>query len=418
MQEEALPSERVERRLAAILAADVAGYSRLMSADEEGTLAQLKAHQQALIYPKIAQHVGRIVKTTGDGMLVEFASVVDAVRCAIEIARGMIERNAEVPPEKQINFRAGVNLGDIIVDGDDIFGDGVNVAARLESLAEPGGILLSRSAHEQVQGKLDATFIDAGDKKLKNITHPVRVFRWQSVSVPLAVPIAKGFAISIFLSAAALALILIGGLAAWYFRADIGMTPIAYFVPPAPVDPSKHAPEHLSFMVMPFTNLSGDPNQDYLADVLTEELTTALSRLRGSLVIARSTALTYKGRSIDIKQIGKELGVRYILEGSTRRNRERVRVTAQLIDTETGTYIWVNQLEKYRGDLLQIREELVVGLSRALQIELTPNEATPAGQKQPVPGSTPRTSPDLQAIVTTVQTKLKKFRHTLFSNKP
>src|SRR5438067_4808955 len=278
----ALASERVERRLTAILAADVAGYSRLMGADEEGTLGQLKAHRRALVDPKIAEHGGRIVKTTGDGMLVEFASVVDALRCAVEVQRGMAERNAEVPQEKRIEFRVGINVGDIIIDGGDIFGNGVNVAARLEGLAEPGGICVSGRVQEDARGKLDIAFEDAGEQHLKNIAWPVRVYRVRL----------SGEATQ---SRPALAL-----------------------------------PDKPSIAVLPFTNMSGDPEQDYFADGMTEDIITGLSRARWLFVIARNSSFAYKGRSTDVKQVAHELGVRYALEGSVRRAGERVRINAQL----------------------------------------------------------------------------------------
>jgi adenylate cyclase len=278
------------RRLAAILAADVAGYSRLMGADEEGTHHRLRAHFAELVEPKIREHKGRTVKSTGDGLLAEFASVVDAVRCAAEVQRGMIDRDTEVSDDRRIRFRIGVNLGDVIVEADDIFGDGVNVAARLEALAEPGGICISRTVRDQIRDKLPYSFEDLGEQSVKNIARPVRVF----VLHPEAVA---------NLSAAR--------------------------VPPAsPISPSAGAPR-FSIVVLPFANLSNDPDQQYFADGITEDLTTDLSRIVGMLVISRNTAFTYQGRRIDTKQIGRELNVRYVLEGSVRRLDERVRVNAQ-----------------------------------------------------------------------------------------
>ena len=257
-----MPNARVERRLTAILAADVAGYSRLMGADEEGTLSTLKAHRLALVDPKITEHRGRIVKTTGDGLLVEFASVVDAVRCAVEVQRGMIERNADVPQGKRLEFRIGINVGDIIIEDDDIFGDGVNVAARLEGLAEPGGICVSGRVEEDVHGRLDAAFEDIGDQKLKNITRPVRVYR---------------------------------------VRPDGTLN--------TSTRPALLLPDKPSIVVLPFQNMSGDPEQGYFADGVVEEITTALSRFKTIFVIARNSSFTYKGRAVDVKQIGRELGV-------------------------------------------------------------------------------------------------------------
>ena len=269
-----MAGERVQRRLTAILAADIAGYSRLMGADEEGTLAQLKAHRHALLDPKIEEHQGRIVKTTGDGMLAEFASVVDALRCAIEIQRGMLERNADVPQERRIEFRVGINVGDIIIDGGDIYGDGVNVAARLEGLAEPGGICVSGRVQEDARGKLDIAFEDAGEQQLKNIAWPVRVYRVR-------------------------------------LSGEAGQSRPALALPLA-------LPDKPSIAVLPFTNVSGAPEQDYFADGMTEDIITGLSRARWLFVIARNSSFTYKRRSTDVKQVAHELGVRYVLEGSLR----------------------------------------------------------------------------------------------------
>jgi class 3 adenylate cyclase len=268
-----LATQRVERRLTAILAADVAGYSRLMGTDEEGTLAQLKAHRRALVDPKITEHRGRIVKTTGDGMLVEFASAVDALRCAVEVQQGMAERNTEVPQEKRIEFRVGIHQGDIIIDGGDIFGDGVNVAARLEGLAEPGEISVSARVQEDAQGKLGVSFEDIGEQQLKNIKRPVRVYRVR----------------------------------------PSGAT--------ASTQPALPLPDKPSIAVLSFQNMSGDPEQEYFADGMVEEIITALSHFKNLFVIARNSSFTYKGRAVDVKQVGRELGVRYVLEGSVRNQR-------------------------------------------------------------------------------------------------
>src|SRR6516225_4274137 len=260
---------RVERRLTAIFAGDVAGYSRLMGVDEEGTLARLNAHRREFLEPKIADHRGRIVKRTGDGILIEFASAVDAARCAVEIQRGMIKRNASVPRDTRIEFRIGIHVGDVIIEDGDMFGDGVNIAARLESIAQPGGICISDDAYRQVRGKLDANFQDAGERELKNIARPVRVYQLQQPGRAMEAPV--------------LAL-----------------------------------PDKPSIAVLPFQNLSGDPEQEYFADGIVEELITGLSRLRWLFVIARNSTFTYKGRAVDVKQVGRELGVRYVLEGSVR----------------------------------------------------------------------------------------------------
>src|SRR3974390_574456 len=268
---------RVDRRLAAILAADIAGYSRLMGVDEEGTLRQLKTHRKELVDPKITEHRGRIVKTTGDGMLVEFVSVVDAVRCAVDIQRSMIERNAEVPAERRIQFRIGINVGDIISDDNDIYGDGVNVAARLEALADPGGIDVSRNVHDQVRDKLSFSFEDMGEQTVKNIARPIGVHR---VSLTETAPPAA-------------------------FRSAAEATKTDQSTANRP-----------SIAVLPFVNMSGDPEQEYFADGISEEIITGLSKLRWLFVIARNSSFVYKGKAVDIKRVSRELGVRYVLEGS------------------------------------------------------------------------------------------------------
>jgi len=325
-----LASERVERRLTAILAADVAGYSRLMGADEEGTLARLKAHRRALFDPKIGEHRGRIVKTTGDGMLVEFASVVDALRCAVEVQRGMIERNAELPQEKRIEFRVGINVGDIIIDGDDIFGDGVNVAARLEGLSEPGGICVSGRVQEDARGKLDIGFEDAGEQQLKNIARPLRVYR-----------------------------VRIEGAAA----------------SPRPALP---LPDKPSIAVLPFQNMSGDPEQDYFADGITEDLITALSHFRWFFVIARNSTFVYKGKAIDVKQVARELGVRYVLEGSVRKAANRLRISTQLIDGSTGIHLWAERYDRNLADIFAVQDEITEQVAGAIEPELLKSEGSAA----------------------------------------
>jgi class 3 adenylate cyclase/TolB-like protein len=284
------------RRLTTILAADVASYSRLMGADEEGTYERLKAHLQQLVNPKIEEHHGRIVKNTGDGMLVEFASVVDAVRCAAEVQRGMLDREPEMPDERRIRFRIGINLGDVIVENDDIFGDGVNIAARLEALAEPGGICISRTVRDQIRDKLPYPLEDRGEQSVKNIARPVRVYAVGPEYVTDFPASGKPAATSISVPAAA---------------------------------------PRLSIVVLPFTNLSDDREQQYFADGITEDLTTDLSRIADSFVISRNSAFTYRGKTVDTKEVGRELGVRYVLEGSVRRSGSQVRVNAQLIDAET-----------------------------------------------------------------------------------
>ena len=324
---------RIERRLAAILAADVAGYSRLMGADEEGTLAQLKAHRRTLVDPKIQEHRGRIVKTTGDGMLVQFASVVDAVRCAVEVQRGMAARNAEVPQDKWIEFRVGIHQGDIIIDGRDIFGDGVNVAARLESLAEPGGICVSGRVQEDAGGKLDITFEDAGEQQLKNIARPLRVYR-----------------------------VRVGGAA----------------VSPRPALP---LPDKPSIAVLPFQNMSGDPEQEYFADGMVEEIITGLSRIRWLFVIARNSTFTYKARAVDVKQVGRELGVRYVLEGSVRKAANRVRITGQLIDASTGAHLWADRFEGTLDDIFDLQDQVTTSVLGAIAPRMEQAEIERAKRK-------------------------------------
>jgi TolB-like protein len=322
-----LANERVERRLTAILAADVAGYSRLTGLDEEGTHAQLKAHRRALVDPKISEHRGRIVKTTGDGMLVEFASVVDALRCAVEVQRGMAERNAEVPQDKRIEFRVGINVGDIIIIGGDIFEDGVNVAARLEGLAEPGSICVSARVQEDTRNKLDLSFEDAGEQSLKNIDRPVRVYR---VRLSGAAPSSR---------------------------------------------PALPLPDRPSIAVLPFQNMSGDPEQEYFADGMVEEIITALSRFRNLFVIARNSSFTYKGRAVDVKQVGRELGVRYVVEGSVRKVGNRVRITGQLVDATTGGHLWADRFDGTLEDIFELQDRVtasVVGViaPRLEQVEI------------------------------------------------
>lgn len=322
---------RIERRLSAILAADVAGYSRLMGVDEVGTARKLREHR-AESDALIARHGGRIVKTTGDGLLLEFASVVDAVECAVAVQKVMAERNVGVPQDRRMLFRIGINLGDILIDGDDILGDGVNVAARLETIAEPGGICISGSAYDQVREKVAVEFTDLGEQNLKNIARPVR----------------------------------------------------AYAVARERPDPDMHAGHatssqqpapRLSIVVLPFANIGGDPEQDYFADGVTESLTTDLSRISGSLVIARNTAFTYKGKAVDVKRLGGELGVRYALEGSVQRSGNRLRVNVQLIDAETGNHLWAERFDSPVTDLFDMQDEIVSRLANALDTQLITAEA-------------------------------------------
>jgi TolB-like protein/class 3 adenylate cyclase len=329
-----VPTERVDRKLAAILAADVAGYSRLMAADEEGTLAQLKAHRFALVDPKIVEYRGRIVKTMGDGLLAEFASVVDALRCAVELQRAMADRNAEVPQARRIEFRIGIHQGDIISEGDDIFGDGVNVAARLEKIGEPAGICISARVHEDTRGKLDAAFEDMGEQQLKNIAAPVRAY-----------------------------------------RVRFGNGPVAS------VQHALALPDKPSIAILPFHNMSGDREQDYFADGMVEDIITALSRFSELFVIARNSSFTYKGRAVDMKQVGRELGVRYVLEGSVRKAGNRVRITGQLIDAVTSAHIWADRFDGLLDDVFDLQDEITTSVIGAIAPKLQQAEIERAKRK-------------------------------------
>jgi adenylate cyclase len=372
------------RRLTAILAADVAGYSRLMGEDEEGTHARLKGHFEQLIEPKVREHQGRIVKTTGDGALVEFASVVDAMRCAAEIQRGMIDRDAELPDERRVRFRIGVNLGDVIAEDGDIFGEGVNVAARLEALAEPGGICLSRTVREQIRDKLPYKLDDLGEQSVKNIARPVRVFalRPETVAVlsktevltaprPAQQP---GYPLRYIAAVAVAGVLIIAGalLSIWPSpkapSANVTAPPLEKPAAPA-------AAPRLSIVVLPFANLSDDKEQQYFSDGISEDLTTDLSRIQDSFVISRNTAFTYKDKSVDTKQIGRELGVRYVLEGSVQRSGNQVRVNAQLIDAETDAHIWAERFERDIGDLFALQDEVTGRIANALNVALVGAEA-------------------------------------------
>jgi adenylate cyclase len=328
----------MQRRLTAILAADVVGYSRLMGADEAGTLSALKAVRDELIDRKIAEYQGRIVKLTGDGILAEFPSVVSAVACATEVQRGIRKRNTDLPKDRRIEFRIGVNLGDVIVEGDDIFGDGVNVAARLEALAEPSGICISAIVHDQVQGKLDCDFDDIGEQSLKNITRPVRVYRVRDASA-----------------------------------ASNG--------PPQPA--TLPLPDKPSIAALPFANLSGDPEQEYFADGMVEEIITALARIRWLFVIARNSTFAYKGRAIDAKQIGRELGIRYLLEGSVRKSSNRVRITAQLIDATNGAHLWADRFDGSLEEVFELQDKVAISVAGVIEPTLRQAEIERARRKRP-----------------------------------
>jgi adenylate cyclase len=364
------------RKIAAILVADVVGYSRLAGADEDRTLSRLRGLRSDLIDPAISAHHGRIFKRTGDGSLIEFRSVVDAVRCALEVQNGMAERNAGLPLERRIEFRVGIHLGDVVEEADgDLMGDGVNIAARLESICEAAAICLSEDAYRQVKGRLELAATDLGPTQLKNIAEPIRVYSLQvgapTVAKPATAPKEsepKRRSMLAPLIAAVVALILVAG-GIRYFLGGTRITPV---IATAPV-PAEAA--HLSIVVLSFTNLSGDPSQDYFADGITENLTTDLSRIRNSFVIARNTAFTYKGKAIDAKEIGKELGVRYVLEGSVQRDQNRVRVNAQLIDAQSGAHLWADRFEEDVADLFKLQDQVVARLANSLGSELVMAEA-------------------------------------------
>jgi len=307
------------RRLAAILAADVAGYSRLMGADEEGTLERLKALRRELVDPTIAKHKGRIVNTTGDGLLVEFASIVDAVRCAVQVQQAMSERDAGAGRDNRIELRIGINLGDVIVEGDDLYGDGVNIAARIEALADAGGVFVSNTVYDHVRDRLPFVFEDLGEKQVKNIARPVRVYRVRDLASKAAPP------------------------------------------------PTLLLPDKPSIAVLPFANMSGDPEQEYFADGMVEEIITALSRIRSLFVIARNSSFTYKGQAIDVKQVGRELGVRYVLEGSVRKAGSRVRITGQLIDAATSAHLWAERFDGLLQDVFDMQDQVASSVAGVIE---------------------------------------------------
>jgi TolB-like protein/class 3 adenylate cyclase len=311
------------RRLAAILAADVAGYSRLMGVDEEGTHERLKALRYELFDPKIAEHKGRIVKTTGDGLLAEFPSVVDAVRCAVEVQQAMPERNRGTAADNRLELRIGINLGDVIVEPDDLYGDGVNIAARIEALTDVGGVFVSNTVHDQVRDRLPFTFEDLGEQQVKNIARPVRVYRVREASATAS--------------------------------------------PSTPIQPVLPLPDKPSIAVLAFQNMSGDPEQEYFADGMVEEITTALSRIRWLFVSARNSSFTYKGQAVDVKQVGRELGVRYVLEGSVRKAGGRVRITAQLIEAETDAHLWADRFDGSLEDVFELQDRVAISVAGVIE---------------------------------------------------
>ena len=324
---------RVERRLAAILAADVAGYSRLMGIDEEGTLAALKAYRRELIDPKIAEHRGRIVKTTGDGALVEFASAVDAVRCAMEIQHAMAERNAAIPEDRRIEFRIGINVGDIIIDDGDIYGDGVNIAARVETLASPGAICISDNTYQQIKGKLAVDVSDMGEQQLKNIAQPIRVYDVQFDSTPTS--------------------------------------------------PASARADKPSIAVLPFQNMSGDPEQEYFADGMVEEIITGLSRIRWLSVTSRNSSFIYKNKPVTVREVADKLRVRYVLEGSVRKSGNRVRITGQLIDAETDAHLWAEKYDRSLQDVFAMQDEITMNVIGAIEPSLRKAEIDRVKRQRP-----------------------------------
>jgi TolB-like protein/class 3 adenylate cyclase len=329
------------RRLAAILAADVAGYSRLLGADEEGTLERLKTLRYELLDPKIAEHRGRIVKTTGDGLLVEFASVVDAVRCAVTVQQAMPARNNDVAADNRIELRIGINLGDVIVEDDDLYGDGVNIAARIEALADAGGVFVSNTVHDHVRDRLPFVFEDLGEQQVKNIARPVHVWRIRPQG-PLPNPpphAGEGW---------------------------VGVLPL---------------PDKPSIAVLPFANISGDPEQEYFADGMVEEIITALSHIRWLFVIARNSSFTYKGQAVDVKRVGRELGVRYVLEGSVRKTGNRVRITAQLIDALSGTHLWADRFDGSLEDVFELQDQVAISVAGIIEPTLQTTEVRRASER-------------------------------------
>jgi TolB-like protein/class 3 adenylate cyclase len=356
----------MERRLAAVLAADVAGYSRLMGEDEEGTLRRLNAHRRELVDPTIAAHDGRIVKATGDGVLAEFASPVEAVRCGVDIQRSMVDRNAGTPDDKRILFRIGINLGDVIAEDGDLYGDGVNVAARLEALAAPGGLCISGMVRDLVHDKLDYDLQDLGPQAVKNIARPVHAYAMSPEAIgalpatapsPRRVPTARRHPVGRWLSGAAAALAIAVVVALWLIAR------------------SPESPARLSIVVLPFANQSNDPEQEYVADGVTDDLTTDLSQISGSFVIARNSAFTYKGKEADPRQVGKDLGVRYVLTGSVQRTEGEVRVNTQLTDAESGKQLWADRFDYARGDLFKLQNDITGRIARALDLELVDAES-------------------------------------------
>ncbi len=368
-----MSKEGMERRLTTILAADVVGYSRLMAADEVGTLAQLKTHRKELIEPKTVDYGGRMVKLMGDGTLMEFGSVVDAVNFAVDVQRAMALRNTDVPEVQRITYRIGINIGDIIVEGEDIYGDGVNVAARLEGLAEPGGICVARNVYNQVEAKVDVAFEDLGEQVVKNIPKPVQVFKVLLDSPArdhAAIPAPTRKRISRWPVVA-------GGLAVFVVAAGIALWQRPWEPREEPASEANMAfplPDKPSIAVLPFTNLSDDPSQEYFADGMTEDLITDLSKVSGLFVIARNSSFSYKGQQVKVRQVAEELGVRYVLEGSVRRAGDEVRINAQLIDATTGGHVWAERYDRQLDNIFAVQNAITERIVQALELHLTDSE--------------------------------------------
>ena len=367
-----MAEDNVKRKLTAILSADVVGYSRLMSEDEEETLADLKAHRADFIDPIIDEHRGRIVKLMGDGMLIEFASVVDALKCAIVVQRGIPERNAEVPEDRQIVFRIGINLGDIIIDGDDIYGNGVNVAARLEALSEPGGICISGRVFDQVEKNVEVGFAFLGPQSVKNIDKPINAYKVLldpgAAGTLVDAPKAKVRSRLRMVAVGVVLVVALAGAGYWYqhSRPEIEPASVKNMALPLPDKPS--------IAVLPFDNMSGDPEQEYFSDGITEDIITTLSRSDYLFVIARNSTFTYKGKPVKVKQVAEELGVRYVLEGSVRKSQDRVRINAQLIDAVAGNHLWAERYDRELKDIFAIQDEITMKIVTALEVKLTYGE--------------------------------------------
>jgi adenylate cyclase len=375
-------AQPAERQMAAVVAADIAGYSRLMGADEEGTLARLKACRRDLIDPGIARHRGRIVKTTGDGLLLEFSSPVEAVRWAVEMQQGMIDRDRDVSDDKRIRFRVGINLGDVIVDDKDLYGDAVNIAARLENLADPGGICISRTVRDQIRDRLPVPFENAGEQSVKNIARPIRVYALSAdavatlpkAEIPEAPwPVRQRYRRRDIAAVTLAVMLLLAGGVWWLWPLLRAPPEVTTASAPAPTAPLKVP--RLSIVVLPFANLSDDRDQQYFADGITEDLTTDLSNIAEMFVISRNSAFTYKGKSVDAKQVGRELGVRYVLEGSVRRSGNQVRINAELIDAETNAHLWAERFDRDAGDLFALQSEITGRIANTLNLTLIRAEA-------------------------------------------